>query len=83
MADVQFNEETTLAPRQTAAARSSMSGWLVRQGWAKDEKQAEYLLIGIAIIAFVTMLLVLFFSTLRPRPVPLNPLEQAAQRAVL
>lgn len=57
---------------------SGMAAWLVRAKWAKDEKQAEYLLIGIAVVAFVTMLFVLMFGSLRPQPQPLNPLEQAA-----
>lgn len=53
-----------------------MAGWLVRAKWAKDEKQAEYLLIGVAVVAFATMLFVLLFGSLRPQAEPRNPLEQ-------
>jgi len=77
MTDVQFSEETTLASRPVTVVRSSMAGWLVQKGVVKDEKQAEYLLIGIAGAAFVTMIVVLLIGPLRSRPVPLNPLEQA------
>lgn len=55
-----------------------MAAWLVRAKWAKDVKQAEFLLIGIAVVAFATMVFVLMFGSLRPRPEPLNPLEQRA-----
>lgn len=53
-----------------------MAAWLVRSKWAKDEKQAEFFLIGIAVVAFATMIFVLMFGSLRPRAVPPNPLEQ-------
>lgn len=55
-----------------------MAAWLVRAKWAKDEKQAEFILIGIAVAAFATMLFVLLFGSLRPQPEPLNPLEMQA-----
>lgn len=77
MADVQFSEEATLAPAPSKSG-SGMAAWLVRSKWVKDEKQAEYLLIGIAVVAFATMILVLMFGSLRPRPEPLGPLEQRA-----
>lgn len=79
MTDVQFSEEATLAAAPAPIkSGSGMAAWLVRSKWAKDEKQAEYLLIGIAVVAFATMLFVLMFGSLRPRPAPLGPLEQAA-----
>lgn len=75
MADVQFSEEATLAPAPIKSG-SGMAALLVRSKWAKDEKQAEYLLIGIAVVAFATMIFVLMFGSLAPREVPPNPLEQ-------
>lgn len=75
MADVHFNEEATFAP-VPIKTESGMTAWLIRSKWAKDEKQAQYLLIGVAVVAFATMIFVLMFSSLRPRPAPLNPLEQ-------
>ncbi len=75
MPDVQFSEEATLAPTPINNG-SGMAAWLVRSKWAKDEKQAEYLLIGIAVVAFATMIFVLMFGSLAPRQVPPNPLEQ-------
>lgn len=77
MTDVQFSEESTLAPTPAhLQGGSGMAAWLVRSKWAKDQKQAEYLLIGIAVVAFAAMLFVLVFGSLRPRPEPSNPLEQ-------
>lgn len=55
-----------------------MAAWLVRAKWAKDEKQAEFILIGIAVLAFATTIFVLVFGSLRPQPEPPNPLEQRA-----
>lgn len=53
-----------------------MAAWLVRTKWVKDEKQAEYLLIGVVVVAFSIMLFVLVFGSLRPKAEPRNPLEQ-------
>ena len=79
MTDVQFSEEATLtAAPVPAKSGSGMAAWLVRSKWAKDQKQAEYLLIGIAVVAFATMLFVLMFGSLRPQPEPPNPLELQA-----
>lgn len=71
MTDVQFAEEATLASRPVLTNKGSgMAGWMVRAGWAKDQKQAEYLLIGIIVVAFATTALVLFFGMAGPRPLP-------------
>lgn len=76
MADIQFSEEAGVSSRVPQGSKGGMAAWLVRSKWAKDEKQAEYLLIGIAVVAFATMIFVLMFGSLRPRAVPPNPLEQ-------
>lgn len=78
MANIQFSEEAGLPSGVPQSTRGGMAGWLVRSKWAKDEKQAEYLLIGITVVAFATMIFVLVFGSVRPRAVPLNPLEQTA-----
>ena len=79
MADVQFSEEATLAAAPAPrTGGSGMAAWLVRAKWAKDVRQAEYLLIGIAVVAFATMIFVLMFGSLRPHPAPIGPLEQQA-----
>ncbi|MDQ1299966.1 MAG: hypothetical protein QG636_634 [Patescibacteria group bacterium] len=78
MANIQFSEEAGLSSRVPQGTKGGMVGWLVRSKWAKDEKQAEYLLIGIAVVAFATMIFVLIFGSLRPKAVPPNPLEQTA-----
>lgn len=75
MADVQFSEERTFVHTPIKSG-SGMAAWLVRSKWAKDDKQAECLLIGIAVVAFATMIFVLMFGSLGPRSVPPNPLEQ-------
>ena len=76
MADIQFSEEAGLSSRVPQGSKGGMVAWLVRSKWVKDEKQAEYLLIGIAVVAFATMIFVLMFGSLRPRPTPPNPFEQ-------
>jgi len=53
-----------------------MAGWLVRSGWAKDEKSAEYLLMTVAGVGFVTTVAVLMFGSFGRQQVPPNPLEQ-------
>ena len=76
MTDVQFTEEATLTSRPALANKGSgMAGWIVRQGWVKDQAQAEYLLIGIIVVAFATTALVLFFGMAGPNPAPpaINP----------
>ena len=76
MADVQFTEEVSISAHPRNVSQGPLISWLVRSGWAKDMKQAEYLLISVAVVAFATMIGVLMFSSLRPRAVPPNPLEQ-------
>lgn len=78
MTDVQFSEEAVLPTALGGKSTGSMAGWLVRSGWVKNEKQAEYVLIGIAVVAFATMAIVLMSGSFGSPAVPPNPLEQAA-----
>lgn len=78
MTDVQFSEEAGLPSGVPQRTKGGMAEWLVRSKWAKDEKQAGYLLIGITVVALATMIFVLVFGSVRPRAVPPNPLEQTA-----
>lgn len=77
MTDVQFSEEAVLPTAIGGKSKGSMAGWLVRTGWVKNEKQAEYALVGIAVVAFATMTIVLMSGSFGSPEVPPNPLEQA------
>lgn len=76
MADVQFSEDTVTHQVTNRKQKGSMMGWLVRSGWAKDEKSAGYLLMAVAGVGFVTTAAVLMFGSPTRQQVPLNPLEQ-------
>jgi len=52
MSDVSFNEETPIAPI-AAGGSGGMTAWIIRNKFAKDEKGASYLLIGVAAVAIV------------------------------
>jgi hypothetical protein len=78
MENVQFNEES-IARSAPAAARQSkgMAGFLIKKGWARDDKGAQYILLGIAVVALVTsgffwMQLANKTSTIDAAPVPLG-----------
>lgn len=47
-----------------------LAGWLVRKGVAKTARGAEYLLVGIAICAFILAGRFLFASSVIPHPPP-------------
>lgn len=58
MTDVSFNEETSV--RHGSMTKGGMAAWIVRNKFAKDEKSANYLLIGVVLLSVgVSMLLLL------------------------
>jgi len=63
MPDVQFEEQNFRDPRYMSVQNKTpkMVGFLLRMGWAKNDKQANYILIGISICAFALTFIVLFF----------------------
>jgi len=75
MTDVQFSEEMTLAPAPMRT-ESGMVAWVIRSKWAKDQKQAEFLLMSVAVVAFATMMFVLIFGSAPSRSIQSTPLEQ-------
>ena len=85
MVDVQFSEETAYARPSVGPKAPPLIGLLMRAGFAKDQRQAEQLLIGVAVAAVLVAIAIwLFAGSSANEPVP-GPLEQAlvpGQRAV-
>ncbi len=61
MSDVQFEEEDILIDKASFSARDTRSGFakLIMKMGAKTESQANYVLIGIMFICFLTMMYVI------------------------
>lgn len=54
MSDVSFDEERTLAPTPvTQTAQPALVKLVIRWGFAKDEKGAHGVLIGVVIVSFI------------------------------
>jgi len=71
---VQFEEEQSLAPRAVNTSRGGLSVWLVTKGVAKNERQANYMLLGVALVTFV--LAYLFYWLASPHQGTLSPIDQ-------
>ena len=61
MNEVQFHEEENLQRYSLKKKPSKMTGWILRTGLAKNEKQAQYILLFIAIV-IIFISIVLFSS---------------------
>ncbi|MDB4992282.1 MAG: hypothetical protein JWL75_527 [Parcubacteria group bacterium] len=75
MANVSFNEEPNYryASTKKVQAKSSISGFLIRNNIAKDERSAQYVLLGIAVVAIIIAIFILTHSTNTagtPHPLP-------------
>jgi hypothetical protein len=73
MADVEFNEENGLPKNSAYVASKSPALVVLVQKWglAKNDQEAEYVLIGIAGVGIVITLIVLgtlLFNANRPKP---------------
>lgn len=78
MADVQFTDEQALVRTTQATKLPPLVGLVVRMGFAKDRRSAEYVLIGVALLALITTIGIWFFSGSNiDEDVP-GPLEQRA-----
>ncbi|MBU2103919.1 hypothetical protein KKD81_00015 [Patescibacteria group bacterium] len=78
MSDISFNEEnTTVRPTPIAAQQPALVKLVIRWGLAKDQKGAEMVLIGTAVIAATLAIAIPFMSGSVDRPapqvVPMNP----------
>lgn len=63
MADIQFDTEQEYARQSVQQSESSgLTGLVQKWGLAKDNQQANYVLLGIAIGAFFFTILVFMFS---------------------
>lgn len=71
MANVQFEEESQYAARRPSGTTPKMAAKLISLGLVKNEKQASYILIGIAIIALL-LSAYLISSKVLPANVPLD-----------
>ena len=59
MANVSFEEERTYAARPAVSVTSEgLSGLMKKLGLAKTDKEAEYILLGLAVVAVVTAIIV-------------------------
>jgi len=63
---VEFNEENNFnsqlyaqSRRTSAAGTSGLTAWIIKNGWAKDESQANAIMIGVTIVCFA---LAIFFA---------------------
>ena len=72
MSEVSFNEDPGFAAYQprAAQARTGFAGLLIKWGFAKDEKQADLILIGIALVAFAITIYLIVFGHVRSAIVP-------------
>ncbi|MES2931737.1 MAG: hypothetical protein V4682_03515 [Patescibacteria group bacterium] len=59
--EVSFNEEPSVG-YTPAPGKQGMAGWMVRNKFAKDEKNANYILVGIAVAAVILSFFLLFSS---------------------
>lgn len=62
MADVQFTDEQAFVRTTQATKLPPLIGLVVRMGFAKDRRSAEYTLIGVAIVALITTVGIWLFS---------------------
>lgn len=72
MSGVEFNEEAVATSQAGSTAGPSLAGWLIRSGFAKDERQAQYLLLGVAGIGLLIAAGIFVFNVSGKRPVPYN-----------
>jgi hypothetical protein len=71
MSDVSFDEESTLAPIQQArASQPALVGLAIRWGFAKDEKGAHMVLIGVVVAAVILAIAVPLL--MREKEIPLR-----------
>ncbi len=62
MADVQFTEEQTYVRTTQVTKLPPLVGLVVRIGLAKDRRGAEYVLIGILVLALIATVCIWAFS---------------------
>ena len=53
MADLQFDTEQEFAPTSASAEPKGLTAIVMRYGLAKDEKSAQYVLLGTAVVAIL------------------------------
>lgn len=59
--EMQFDEPTyRMSPRQVH--RNLFVDFLIKRGWAKDEQQAVYILLGVAAVASITAIWLFMFG---------------------
>lgn len=59
MADVSFDEEPVAVPQPLSAQAPALVRLVMRWGFAKDEKSAQYVLLGVVGISFIIMIIAL------------------------
>lgn len=81
MGQVEFdNEGGAYARRGVSSESKGISGFVIRSGLAKDERQANYVMLGIIVVAIVLAIVIYVFggvfsttpSTVHVGPVPTN-----------
>jgi len=82
MSDVSFNEEPEVTRRYASSSQKQggIAGLVIRMGLAKNESQANVVMISIAVVAIVIMIFIWMPHGSKPKPtaVPVtNPVQQA------
>jgi len=65
MSEVQFDEQSMIQPNQNfyKPRGGGLMGFVIKQGFAKDESQASLVLLGVAVFFFVVAILIVLYST--------------------
>jgi len=77
MSDVSFNEEPSYQQAPVAASQPYLVRLVISWGFAKDQKSAEKLLLGVVVVALVTAVMVplLMREKKIPLPAPVVPMQ--------
>ncbi len=68
---------TPVSPLIDAQSGSAMERWLIKKGIAKDGQVASFVLYGIIVVSFVTIVIIFMYSSRQNIPQsPLSPEEQ-------
>ena len=73
MADIRFDDEQQYAPASSDVGPKGFAARLIAWGVVKDERQAEYALLGIAVAAFVLSIIVFSSFGGTKKPIPWQP----------
>ena len=69
---VEFNEEQNITPRQKEEQVRGILGFLIAEGFAKNKKQAEKILLLLTLLLFIAAAFVYFQFGSGPEPLPLS-----------